>query len=156
MLSALEIASMVIGRGIDEVADDLVVGPGSRRRRRRWRQGGQPGIGRLNEGFEFVSNHHKLDVPNGGVTGAASMYSFSAATGTCHLLFTFVPESLPLAKRWTTMLTGTCSRSATWRVVRHSTVMSPFAASSWPGHLVQFNKSPLDAPAETPHAPQSP
>src|ERR1039458_9688474 len=76
-------ALMVIGRGIDEVADDLVVGSGSRRRRRRWRQGGQPGIGRLNEGFELVSNHHKLDVPNGDATGAAAMYSFSAATGIC-------------------------------------------------------------------------
>src|ERR1022692_3108557 len=61
-------------------------------------------------------------------------YSFSAAAGTCHLLFSLAPESLPLAKRRTTMLTGTCSRSATWRVVRDSTVTSRgHAAARRPG-----------------------
>jgi hypothetical protein len=63
---------------------------------------------------------------------------------------------LPLAKRRTTMLTGTCSRSATWRVVRDSTVTSPVAVDSWPGHSVQHNKCPFAASAETPHAPRSP
>ena len=87
-------------------------------------------------------------------TGAARMYSFNAPTGTRHLSAALVPESLPLANKRMTMLTGTCSRSATWRVVRYSTVISPFAASSWPGHSVQNNKCPLAASAETPHAPR--
>lgn len=87
-------------------------------------------------------------------TGAARMYSFNAPTGTRHLSAALVPESLPLANKRMTMLTGTCSRSATWRVVRYSTVISPFAAGSWPGHSVQNNKCPLAASAETPHAPR--
>ena len=62
------------------------------------------------------------------------MYSFSAAAGTCHLLFTPVPESLPLAKRRTTMRILTCSRSATWRV--------PVAAPHLPA--LHIGIAPLD------------
>ena len=66
-----------------------------------------------------------LHLGSGRLAGAAKTYSFSAAAGTCHQLFTFVPESLPLAKRRTTMRILTCSRSATWWVVRYSTAISP-------------------------------